>query len=113
MWKRCAGYLDPLRNLTSTTAKWEWNETHQKAFEQAKRILSKEVLLTHCNFNKPFEINTDALDMQLGEVISQENIPIPLYSHKLNESQRNYATMEREVLAIVKMLKEYCNALST
>jgi RNase H-like domain found in reverse transcriptase len=55
---------------------------------------SKHVLLSHPNFNKPFEIHTDASKYQLGAVISQDSKPIAFYSRKLSKAQLNYTTME-------------------
>ena len=36
---------------------------------------------------------------------------ISFYSQKLNDTQNNYTTMKRELLAIVETLKEYRNIL--
>jgi hypothetical protein len=80
-------------------------------FRKIKELLSKEVLLTYPNFNEPFDVHTDASDLQLGAVISQKGVPIAFYSRKLNKVQRNYTTTERELLAIVETLKEYRNIL--
>ena len=76
-----------------------------------KQILSKEALLAYPNFNKEFVIHTDASHTQLGAVISQNDKPIALYSHKLKPEQRQYTTTERELLSIVETLKEFCNIL--
>ena len=111
MWKHRSDTLAPLNTLTSSTTKWEWTEKHQKAFDKSKTMLSKQVLLTYPDFNKPFDVHTDASDIQLGAVISQDNMPIAFYSRKLNQAQRNYTTMERELLSIVETFKEYRNIL--
>jgi len=77
----------------------------------AKRVIAKETLLAYPNFNKPFQIYTDASHYQLGAVVSQEGKPIAFYSRKLNPAQTRYTTMERELLSIVKTLKELRNIL--
>ena len=51
-------------------------------------------MLSHPDFNKPFEIHTDASKYQLGAVIAQDNKPIAFYSRKLNKAQLNYTTTE-------------------
>ena len=79
MWKGQAGLIAPLSELTSAKAKWEWTDVHRKSFRKIKELLSKEVLLTYPNFNEPFEIHTDASDVQLGAVISQNGVPIAFY----------------------------------
>jgi RNase H-like domain found in reverse transcriptase len=78
----------------------------------AKKIIAREVMLAYPDFNKRFEIHTDASHYQLGAVISQQGKPIAFYSCKLNPAQTCYTTTEREmVLSIVETLKEYRNIL--
>ena len=80
-------------------------------FDKIKKLVSRETLLSYPDFNKPFEIHTDASKVQLGAVISQNNKPIAFYSRKLNPAQVNYTTTERELLSIVETLKEFRNIL--
>ena len=40
-----------------------------------KKIVVREALLAYRNFERPFEIHTDACDIQLGSVISQNGKP--------------------------------------
>ena len=68
-------------------------------------------MLAFPDFNIPFEIHTDASNLHLGSVISQNGKPIAFYSRKLNPAQRRYTTTERELLAIVETLKEFRNIL--
>ena len=103
--------IAPLTKLTSKTVPWKWTEVEQKAFEEIKSKLSKQTLLTYPDFNKPFDIHTDASDTQLGAVISQENRPIAYFSRTLNSAQKNYTVTDKETLSIVETLKEYRNIL--
>jgi transposase InsO family protein len=107
MWIRRSDILAPLAALTAKGIKWEWTDRHQKSFDTMKRIISKEVLLTYPDFSLGFDIHTDASDLQLGAVISQQGKPIAFYSRKLNPAQTRYTTGERELLAIVETLKEF------
>ena len=111
MWIKRSHVLAPLAGLTSTNSKWKWGPKQEAAFETAKKIIAKEVMLAHPDFNKPFVIHTDASHYQLGAVISQEGKPIAFYSRKLNPAQTRYTTTERELLSIVETLKEYRNIL--
>ena len=111
MWVRRSHALAPLAALTSKTAKRKWEPQHQKAFAVAKRIIAKETLLAYPNFNKPFQICTDASHCQLGAAASQEGKPIAFHSRKLNPAQTRYTTMERELPSAAKTLKEHRNML--
>ena len=111
MWVRRSHVLAPLASLTSKTTKWKWEAEHQKAFDDMKRIISKETLLAYPDFNEEFVIHTDASHYQLGAVISQRGKPIAFYSRKLKPEQTRYTTTERELLSIVETLKEFRNIL--
>ena len=103
--------LTPLSSMTSKQAKWELTPACQKTFDDIKKVVSRETLLSYPDFNEPFEIHTDASKLQLGAVISQKGKPVAFYSRKLNSAQVNYTTTERELLSIVETLKEFRNIL--
>ena len=107
-WIRRSELLAPLSDITGKNAKFVWTDVQQKAFNSIKKVLAREVLLAYPDFNKPFEIYTDSSGYQLGSVVTQEEKPIAFFSRKLNKAQRNYTITERELLAIVETLKEYC-----
>ena len=105
MWQNRSDFLAPLTELACATTPWEWKEKHNKDFHTIKKIISRENLPAYPDFSHPFEIHTDASDYQLGAVISQNNKYIVFYSYKLNAVQKQYTTIEKELLAIVETLK--------
>ncbi len=50
---------------------WRWESIQQKAFDNVKAIIAKEVVLAYLDFTKPFEKYNDASTMQLRSVITQ------------------------------------------
>ena len=94
IWPKCAETLAVLSSLTSSTVKWKWEEKHTKAFNEMKKIISRETLLTFPDFSKPFDIHTDASGIQLGACILQEGKPIAFYSCKLKDAQMCYTTLK-------------------
>jgi hypothetical protein len=103
--------LAPLTTMTSKNVKFNWMDEHQKASENIKKIICREVRLTFPDFSKPFHIYTDANDKQLGAVITQDNKHIALYSRKLNSDQQRYTTDEQDLFSIVETLCEFRNIL--
>jgi len=90
MWIRRSHVLAPLAALTSETTKWKWEPQHQKAFALAKKVIAKEMLLAYPDFNKPFQIHTDASHYRLGAVVSQEGKTMAFHSRKLNPARTRY-----------------------
>lgn len=83
-----------------------------KSFNILKNsLLSKEVILSHPNFDKEFELTTDASNHAIGAVLSQDNKPISYLSRTLNKTEENYATNEKEMLAIIWSLNSLRNFL--
>ena len=80
---------------------------HQQAFERKKALLSVDCMLHYPDHNKPFHIFTDASDYQMGAVIVQQNEPAAYFSRKLTSGQQNYTTIEKELLSVVEVLKEF------
>ena len=111
MWKKRSELLASLTALTSKNVKYEWKDEHQKYFDAIKCVIGREVLLAYPDFNAPFEIHTDASKLKIGTVISQKRNPIAFYSWNMNSTQQNYTTTEKELLSIVKTLKEFRNIL--
>jgi len=123
LWEKRSEMLAPLSDLVAecgtTKAQkkagkkkikkpaWHWDAIHQKAFDEIKEVIARDVVLAYPDFDETFEIYTDASTRQLGAVITQKNRPIAFFSRKLTDTQRRYTVTEQELLAIVETLKEF------
>jgi hypothetical protein len=96
LWERCSNMLALLTSLVGecgqtkvTKSKgtrnipWYRAKIHQKAFNNVKATIAKEVVLAYLNFDKVFEVYTDASTKQLGSMITQSNRPLAFFSRKL------------------------------
>ncbi len=86
--------MAPLTSLVGKDRKFTWGPEQQQAFEEIKRLISKETLLAFPDFNKEFHVYTDASDHQLGAVIMQDDKALAFYSRKLSSTQKKYTTRE-------------------
>lgn len=80
-------------------------------FETCKNILSNEPLLQYPDFEREFNLTTDASNIALGAVLSQvkngADLPIAYASRTLSESEGRLSTIEKELLAIVWATKYF------
>ena len=105
-WHNWAQILTPLSNKIGKK-NFHWTDEMDKTLLQMKAILSADALMAYPNHNKPFHIYTDASDYQIRAVIMQDEKPAAYWSQKINGAQKNYTTMEKELLSIVMVLKEF------
>lgn len=89
------------------------DEEAKQAFQVLKEILSSNDILAFPDFDKPFILTTDASDKALGAVLSQNfhdgERPITFISRTLSKTEENYATNEKEMLAVVWALHSLRN----
>lgn len=82
-----------------------------KCFETCKNILTNEPILQYPDFEKQFNLTTDASNIAIGAVLSQNkdgaDLPCAYASRTLNETEMNYSTIEKELLAIVWATKYF------
>lgn len=107
MWPSRSSTLAPLTALTSPRIPFRWTQREPNAFEEVKAMVSRATELAYPDFEKTFDIYTDASDYQLGGVLMQEGKPLAFWSKTCDDTQRKYATNKKELLSILLMLREF------
>jgi transposase InsO family protein len=111
LYPRRAEILAPLTTLCGKNTKFAWKQEHEQAFQEMKKAISQETMLTYPNFDEPFVVHTDASHKQIGGVVSQNDKPLGFFSRKLTEVQQRYPVTEQELLAITETLKYFRHML--
>ena len=95
----------PLSNLLVQGIPFEFDSQCLHAFSVLKDNLVSAPIVVAPDWSFPFELMCDASDFAIGAVLGQkqEKIFQVIYytSRTLNDAQLNYATTEKELLAIV------------
>ena len=86
---------------------WYWGEAEQKDFELAKEMLTKHTTMAFPDFERPFNLYTDASNPQLGATLVQDGKSLGFYTWKLNSAQLNYTVDEKELLEIIEGFKAF------
>jgi hypothetical protein len=84
-----------------------WTDDMQQAFDKMHALMDANALATYPDYNKRFDVYTDASDFQSGAFIVQESRLIAYFSQKLSKSQQYYTVMENEMLSIIATLEKF------
>ena len=92
----------PFYKLLEKDAKFVWDEDCQTSFEELKAYLTTAPIMRAPNWKLPFKVMCDASDLAIGAVLRkmEGRKPYVVYyeSKTLNEAQRNYTTIKKELL---------------
>ncbi|KAG1930770.1 thy-1 membrane glycoprotein [Pimephales promelas] len=101
----------PLHQLTEKGKRFVWREECQEAFQQLKSRLISAPVLAYPDPKKPFILDTDASDVGVGAVLSQEDggleRVVAYASRALTKQERKYATTKKELLSVVTFTKHF------
>jgi RNase H-like domain found in reverse transcriptase/Reverse transcriptase (RNA-dependent DNA polymerase) len=114
-WKFISHYSElarPLNDLTKKDKKFEWTTDCQKAFDTMKKQFTEEPVLLMPDQSKPFQIESDALKVATGIVLTQLDSNgdwhfIAFLSKTFSETERKYEIYDQELLGIIQALKEW------
>ena len=102
-----ADVMEPLRRLTRKDTEWTWGEEQDKAFNKVKRLVSRALVLSYYQPDRPLSIQCDASQKGLGAALLQDGRPIAYTSRSLSDTEQRYAQIEKEMLAIVFALEKF------
>lgn len=106
--KNFAQISAPLNRLTQKDVEFRWSNECQIAFDTLRESLIRPPILQYPNFEGNFTLRTDASGFALGAVLSNaDDKPIAYHSVALKPAERNYSTIEKELLAIVWAVKSF------
>ena len=104
----CSNLSTVIRPLTALTQKdlpFSWTEVHERAFNDAKQLISTAPILQYYDLEKPVVLQVDASEEGLGGALLQPNAegklqPVAFTSNSLSSTEQRYSQIEKECLAI-------------
>ena len=91
----------PLRDSTMKNAQFVWSSLHDRAFSEVKRLVRNQPVLKYYDINEEVTLQCDASEKGLGATLLQGGQPVAFASRTLSTTERRYAQIEKECLAIV------------
>ena len=102
-----AATLEPIRALTRKDTPFVWSKECEDAFNTLKKNLSESPCLAYFDSSKEVVIQADSSKHGIGAVLLQEGRPIEYASRALTPSERNWAQIEKEALAVLYGLERF------
>src|SRR5258707_3337671 len=108
----------PLYALTCKTQQWVWGLAKQEAFNALKRAVTSAQVLTFPSQSGHFHLECDALNFTTRVVLSQVQAdgvhqPVAFMSKGFSNVECNYQIHDKEMLAIMHVLDEWCHFLES
>ena len=97
----------PISSLLQKGTAIIWTDECAQAFQHLKQLLTEAPILAIADPEQPYTVTTDASDIAIGAVLSQNGHPLAFYSRKMNPTEQNYPVHEKEELAIIEALREW------
>src|SRR5258707_7881258 len=106
----------PLYALTCKTQWWVWGSPEQEAFDALKKAVTSTPILTFPSQSSCFCLKCDASNLVTGAVLFQVQAdgthqPIAFMSKGFSDMECNYQIHNKEMLAIMHALDEWCHFL--
>lgn len=96
-----------LRQLTHKDNLWDWTETHEEAFRKIKETIANAPVLKYYNPEEELTLQCDASETGLGAALTQGGKPVAFASRALTQTEKGYAQIEKECLAIVFGMEKF------
>ena len=102
----------PLNNLLKNQAKFDWNQSADRAFQTIKAALTTAPILAYPDFSRQFILYTDASNQAIGYILGQKDeqgkeTVIAYGGRALRGAELRYGITEKETLALVDGIRHF------
>ncbi|KAG1933981.1 retrotransposable element [Pimephales promelas] len=98
---------DTLRQLTHRDAVWEWSGVQEEAFNKVKQTIASAPVLKYYNPEEDLVLQCDSSETGLGAALLQAGQPVAFCSRALTPTEKGYAQIEKECLAILFGMEKF------
>ncbi|GFS53089.1 retrovirus-related Pol polyprotein from transposon opus [Nephila pilipes] len=97
----------PLREIIHENVEFNWGKEQELSFVNIKELLAKAPILKVFSASDEIIIQCVSSKDGLGSCLNQKGQPVSFVSRSLTNSEKNYAQIEKELLAIIFSFEKY------
>jgi len=86
---------------------FQWGLGPQQAFDQLKLAMTSTPVLALPDFQKQFQVETDACAEGIGAVLMHQGQPIAFLSRALGDKHKQLSIYEKEFLALIMAIEKW------
>jgi len=109
---RLSEVAQPLREMTAKEAKFMWSPQHETALKEVRELVVRHPVLKYYDLKEEVTVQCDASEYWLGAALLQNGQPVAIASRSLSQTERQYAQIEKECLAIVFSCERFSQYLA-
>ena len=98
--------------LTKANQPFNWTSQCEQSFKKLKELYCLPPVLRYPDYNKEFILTTDASNVGLGAVLSQEGHPVCYISRTLNSHRQSFGLKTCRIVHALDMLCSHANYVS-
>ena len=101
----------PLKDLLKKESVFMWDQSHDKALNEVKSILTKAPVRKYFSQQKKSVLQCDASKDGVGACLMQDGHPIAYASSALTPTEIHYAQIEKELLSVVLGVENFSESI--
>ena len=98
--------------MTAKEAKFIWSTQHETAFQEVRELVVRHPVLKYYDLQEEVTVQCDASEYGVGAALLQNGQPVAFASRSLSQTERQYAQIEKECLAIVFSCERFSQYLA-
>ena len=98
--------------MTAKEAKFIWSPQHETAFQELRELVVRHPVLKYYDLQEEVTVQCDASEYGLGAALLQNGQAVAFASRSLSQTERQYAQIEKECLAIVFSCERFSQYLA-
>lgn len=96
-----AKFVPRMLEINEKDVDFKWEQMQDECFNKLKKLVSEARVLRFYGISKPVTLTVDASASAVGACLLQEDKPVAYIAKSLTKTLRNYAQIEKELLATV------------